>query len=132
MDTNIMERLAKGLYAQKKRKGKALGEGSKWVKVGASDPAAPAVANVAPEVCPKKEVISTIYTDIVEGESLPPKPANLPTKDCPPNPSTDERKEMRKGKETIAKKAHKAHQDKPSRSSSDDQRTNPFDNLDII
>ncbi|EHA8587926.1 hypothetical protein COCNU_scaffold003602G000010 [Cocos nucifera] len=80
----------------------------------------------------RKEVISTTYADIVEGESLPPELANLPTKDCMPDPSTDERKERRKGKVAIVKKANKAHRDEPSWSSDDDQGMDPLDNPDII
>ncbi|EHA8589058.1 hypothetical protein COCNU_scaffold007842G000010 [Cocos nucifera] len=49
MDTDVTKRLVKGLYAQKKRKRKAPGEGLKWVKVSASNPMAPTTANVAPE-----------------------------------------------------------------------------------
>ncbi|EHA8586216.1 hypothetical protein COCNU_scaffold000105G000010 [Cocos nucifera] len=132
MDTDAIERLARGLYAQKKRKGKTPGEGSKWVKVGASDLAAPATVDVAPEVRPENEGIPTTHSDIIEGESLPPEPANLPTGDCAPNPSADEGKERRNGKATIAKKAQKAHQDEPNRSDGDDQGIEPFDNPDII
>ncbi|EHA8586322.1 hypothetical protein COCNU_scaffold000185G000010 [Cocos nucifera] len=132
MDIDAIERLAKGQYAQKKRKGKAPGEGSKQVKVGASDPAAPAAANVTPEVHPGNEVVPTTYVDIVEGESLPSEPANLPTKDCAPDPSIDKAKKRRKGKAAIAKKAHKAHHDEPSWSSGNDQWMDPFDNSNII
>ncbi|KAG1358609.1 hypothetical protein COCNU_08G000550 [Cocos nucifera] len=113
MNADITERLAKGLYAQKKRKGKAPGEGSKWVKIDAFDPIAPTVANVTPKVRLGKEVILTIYANIVEGKSLPPEPANLPTRDCTPDPSIDEGKERRKKKAAIGKKARKAHHNEP-------------------
>ncbi|EHA8586989.1 hypothetical protein COCNU_scaffold001259G000080 [Cocos nucifera] len=79
------------------------------MKVGASDPMAPTIANVTPEVHPRNEAVPTTYADVVEGDSLPPKPANLPTRDCTPNPSTNKEKERRKGKATIAKMARKAH-----------------------
>ncbi|EHA8588209.1 hypothetical protein COCNU_scaffold004391G000010 [Cocos nucifera] len=132
MDTDVIEILAKGLYAKKKRKGKAPGEGLKWEKVGTSDLAAPIDANVAPMVHPKKDVISTTYANIVEGESLPPEPTYHSTGDCAPNPSTNKGKERRKGKAAIVKKACKAHQYEPSWSSGDDQVMDHFNNLDII
>ncbi|EHA8586388.1 hypothetical protein COCNU_scaffold000304G000020 [Cocos nucifera] len=132
MDIDAIEKLAKGLYAQKKRKEKASGEGSKQVKVGASDPASPAATIVALEVYSEKEVVPTTYADVVEGESLLPEPMNLPTRDCVPNPSANEGKERRKGKAAIAKKGCKARQDETSRSSGNGQGTDPFDNLDII
>ena len=70
---------------------------------------APAAANVAPEVRLEKEVVSTTYANVVKGESLPFEPTNFFTEDCTPDPSTDEGKERRKKKATIAKKAYKAH-----------------------
>ncbi|EHA8589346.1 hypothetical protein COCNU_scaffold009299G000010 [Cocos nucifera] len=93
---------------------------------------APAIANVALEIYPKKEVILTIYVDVVEGESLPLERMNLPTRDCMLDPSTNEGKERRKRKAAITKKAHMVHQDEPFRSSNDDQGMDPFNNPDII
>ncbi|KAG1327775.1 hypothetical protein COCNU_01G017090 [Cocos nucifera] len=48
MDIDAVERLARGLYAQKKRKGKAPSEGSKWARVRISDPTALAIIDIAP------------------------------------------------------------------------------------
>ncbi|EHA8589708.1 hypothetical protein COCNU_scaffold012069G000010 [Cocos nucifera] len=84
------------------------------------------------QVHPEKEVIPTTYADVVEGESLPPEPTNLSTKDCTPDPSTDEGEERRKRKGTIMKKACKVHQDEPNQSNDDDQGTDPYNNSNII
>ncbi|KAG1365026.1 putative Pentatricopeptide repeat-containing protein, mitochondrial [Cocos nucifera] len=120
-----------GPYTQKKRKGKASGESSKWAKVGISNSVAPAATDVAPKVRPGDEVVSTARADVVEGEPLPPESTNLPFGDYVPNPSAG-KEEGRKGKATVAMKACKERLDEPDRSNNEDQGADPFGNLDII
>ncbi|KAG1334167.1 hypothetical protein COCNU_03G002860 [Cocos nucifera] len=128
MDTDAVERLTKGLYIQKKRKGKAPSESSKWVKVRASNPTAP----TALEVRPRDEVILTTRIIVVEGESLPPEPANLSSRDRASDPPANKEKERRKGKVAIMKKARKVCLNEPNRGSSEDQGPDLVGNLDII
>ncbi|KAG1334464.1 hypothetical protein COCNU_03G005830 [Cocos nucifera] len=92
MDIDAVERLTKGLYTQKQRKGKASSKSSKWVKVGASDPVAPAAADVAPEVRPRAKVAPTASINVAKGGSLLPEPVDLPIGDHTSNPSTDKKK----------------------------------------
>ncbi|EHA8587653.1 hypothetical protein COCNU_scaffold002876G000010 [Cocos nucifera] len=132
METDAVERLTKGLYAQKKRKGKASSEGSKWVKVSASDPMAPVAADVTSEVYPRPEVALATSIDVVKGGSLPPEPVGLPVGYNASNPSANKEKEKGKGRSTVAKVARKAHLDKPSNSDSNDLGADPFSNLNII
>ncbi|EHA8588413.1 hypothetical protein COCNU_scaffold005064G000010 [Cocos nucifera] len=78
IDADAVEKLTRGLFALKKRKGKAPGESLKWARVHISDPVAPAIADIAPEVGPQVEVIPTAHTIATEGESLSFEPENLP------------------------------------------------------
>ncbi|KAG1363917.1 hypothetical protein COCNU_11G007440 [Cocos nucifera] len=119
MDTYAIEKLTKGLYMQKKRKGKALSESSKWAKVDISDFAAPAVVNVALEVHLGDEVIPIACADIIEGEPLPPKFANLSSGDCVPDPFVG-KEEGIKGKAAVVMKTCKERLDEPGRSNNED------------
>lgn len=125
------ERLAKGLFAQKKRKGKASGESSKRAKVGTPDPVASAATDAAPEVRPGDEAVPTARVIVAEGESPPPEPASLPSGDRASDLSADKEKERRKGKAAVVK-ARKERPDEPSRSDNEDQGADPFGNPDII
>ncbi|EHA8587480.1 hypothetical protein COCNU_scaffold002353G000010 [Cocos nucifera] len=131
MDTYAIKKLTKGIYTQKKRKGKASSESSKWAKVGISDSTAPAAIYVALEVHPRDEVIPTAHADIIEGEPLPPESVNLPSRDCVPDPPIG-KEEGRKGKAAIIIKACKERLDELGQSNNEDQGVDPFSNPNII
>ncbi|EHA8586347.1 hypothetical protein COCNU_scaffold000192G000050 [Cocos nucifera] len=132
MNTDAVERLTKGLYIQKKRKGKAPSESSKWVKVGGSNPMAPISIDVAPEVRPRAEVALTASIDIIEGGSLPLEPVGLSVGDHTSDPSIDKEKKKGKKRSAIMKVAHKAHPGEPSKSDNNDLGADPFGNPNII
>ncbi|EHA8589298.1 hypothetical protein COCNU_scaffold008927G000010 [Cocos nucifera] len=78
---------------------------------------ASATTDAAPEVCPGDEAILIACIDIVEGESLPPKLANLLSRDCTPDPSATKEKGRRKKKAAIVKKACKVRPNEPDQGS---------------
>ncbi|EHA8587533.1 hypothetical protein COCNU_scaffold002525G000020 [Cocos nucifera] len=119
MDTDATERLARDLYAQKKRKGKALSEGSKWARVRISDLTTPTTIDIALEVCPQAKVIPTTCADAAKGESLPPELKNLSLGDRALEPYVDKEKEKEK-KLIVMKVDDKTHPGEPSSCSSDD------------
>ncbi|EHA8586561.1 hypothetical protein COCNU_scaffold000525G000090 [Cocos nucifera] len=131
MDTEAMEMLTKGLYAQRKRKVKAPGESSKRTKVGALSSTAPATTNVALEVA---KVIPTINVNAAKGGSFPLESSSPPTRDqALKTPiETEEGKKRKKKRLAVMKIACKARPSEPSNSDGDGPRNDPFDNPNVI
>ncbi|EHA8587865.1 hypothetical protein COCNU_scaffold003424G000010 [Cocos nucifera] len=75
-------------------------------------------ANAALEVHLGCKAILTNRIIIIEGESLPPEPMNVPSGDHVPDPPIDKDKERRKKKVAIMKKARKVRLDEPNQGSS--------------
>ncbi|KAG1338312.1 hypothetical protein COCNU_04G006180 [Cocos nucifera] len=131
-----MERLTKGLYAQKKRKGVALGGSSKRAKVGGLSFEVLNVPVTAPKVVSSAKVPSITEGSVGGVGSQPPTSSSLPTGGSVFEPPSKRKRgdgdDKKKKKAIVVKVAHKAHPDGSSNSSSDDLGADPFDNSDII
>ncbi|EHA8589352.1 hypothetical protein COCNU_scaffold009366G000020 [Cocos nucifera] len=136
MNTNAVERLTKGLYAQKKRKEVAPGGSSKGAKVGGPSFEASDVPMAAPEVIQNIEILSITEGSVGGAGSQPPVSLSLPTEGPMSKPPTERKRgdgdDKKKKKVAIMKVDRKARPGGSSNSGSDDLRTDPFNNLNII
>ena len=101
------------------------------MKVGASNPTAPTIVDVTPEVRLRAEVASTASIDVIEGGSLPSESVDLSIGDHASDPSVDKEREKGKGRLAVVKVAYKARPDEPTNSGSDDLGPDPFGNSNI-
>ncbi|KAG1342379.1 hypothetical protein COCNU_05G006080 [Cocos nucifera] len=133
--TDAMERLTKGLYAQKKRKGVAPGGSSKRTKVGDLSFEVLDVPATALEVVPGVEVPSITEGSVRGAGSQPPASLSLPIGGSMSKPPTERERgdgDDKKKKVAIVKVACKAHSGGSSNSDNDDLGVDPFGNPNII
>ncbi|EHA8588428.1 hypothetical protein COCNU_scaffold005145G000010 [Cocos nucifera] len=122
MDTDAVERLTKGLYAQKKRKGAALSGSSKRMKVSGSSFEVSNVPTVAPKVVSDVKVFLITEGNIGGAGSQPSVSSSLPIGGLMSKPPTERERgdgddKKKKKKAAVVKVVHKA---RPSRLSNND------------
>ncbi|KAG1338313.1 hypothetical protein COCNU_04G006190 [Cocos nucifera] len=136
MDTDAVEKLTKDLYAQKKRKGAALGGSSKRAKVSGPSFKVSDIPTTVPKVAPGIKVLSIIEGSVGGTGSQPPASSSLPIGGLMLEPSTERERgdgdDKKKKKAAVVKVVHKACSGESSNGGSDDLGVDPFDNLYII